>query len=63
MPKKAEASATQPRPSTPMPTKVQEDAEHRPVAVRVMGQEVSVAGIDERWEGKDSGGGTTLWSR
>ena len=63
MPKKAKASATQPRPSTPMPTKVQKDAEHRPVAVRVMGQEVGVAAIEEWWHGEDSGGGTTLWSR
>ena len=36
-----------------MPCNVQEDAEQRPVAVRVLGEEVGVAAIDDRWEDEE----------
>ena len=53
MPKKSSSSTATPSPQIPMPCKVQEDAEHRPVAVRLFGQAVGVAAIDERWEDEE----------
>jgi len=50
MPKYPEAStATQ----TLSPTKVQEDAEQRPVAVTLYGVSVPIESIDERWEDEE----------
>ena len=34
----------------PMPCKVQEDAEQRPVSVRLLGKLLAVESIEERWE-------------
>ena len=39
-------------PAIPMPCDVQEDAEQRPVAVRLYGVSVPVESIEERWENK-----------
>ena len=36
-----------------MPTKVQEDAEQRPVAVTLYGLSVPVESIEERWEDEE----------
>ena len=53
MPKKAKASTAPPSPSTPMPTKVQEDHEQRPVAVTIYGEKVAVGSIVEQWEDEE----------
>ena len=53
MPKNSKVSTATPSPQIPMPTKVQEDTEQRPVAVRLFEQEVVVAAIDERWEDEE----------
>ena len=53
MPKKPKPSTATPSPQVPMPCMVQEDAEQRPVAVRLFGEEVGVAAIDERWEDEE----------
>ena len=53
MAKKAKSTTATPSPSTPMPTKVQEDEEQRPVAVSLFGVEVGVAAIDEWWEDEE----------
>ena len=42
--------AVSPRPSIPMPIKVQEDTGHRPLAVTVEGAILEVVSIDERLE-------------
>ena len=51
MPKKAKA--TQPRPSTPIPAKVQEDDDQRPVAVTIGGEPIAVEAIVEQWEDEE----------
>lgn len=38
------------RPGTPMPVRVQEDAEQRPVAVTLESNLQEVVSVDERWE-------------
>ena len=52
MPKrpKAPTATDSLRPGTPMPVKVQEDGEQRPVAVTLLGKPLVVASIEERWE-------------
>ena len=50
MPKKAEVQATQPRASTPMAARVQEDEDFRPLAVSLEGNYLDVVSIDERVE-------------
>ena len=50
MPKKSKPQATQPRPSTPMAARVQDDEDLRPLAVSVAGQFLEVVSIDERVE-------------
>ena len=51
MAKKAKCStATSP---IPMPCKVQENAEQRPVAVTLFGQQLEVESIEERWEDEE----------
>ena len=47
MPKKPQ---TEPRPSIPMPVRVQEDEEFQPIGVSVEGQTLEVVSIDERVE-------------
>ena len=42
--------ATQPRPSTPMAARVQEDEDFRPLAISLEGKLLEVASIDERVE-------------
>ena len=49
MPKKTK-TPTETRPSTPMPVRVQEDQEFRPVAVSLEGKTLTVVSIDERVE-------------
>ena len=50
MPKKAKVQATEPRPSTPMSAKVQEDEDFLPLAVSLEGKVLEVVSIDERVE-------------
>ena len=49
-PKTPAATGTLPRPITPMPVRVQEDDEFRPVAVSLEGKTLNVVSIDEREE-------------
>ena len=49
MPKKTK-TATETRPSIPMPARVQEDADFRPVAVSLEGKYIRVVSIDGRVE-------------
>ena len=46
----ARSSTATPIPQPQMPTKVQEDAEQRPVTVTLMGKLLAVESIMERWE-------------
>ena len=50
MPKRTKVQATQPRPSTPMAARVQEDEDFRPLAVSLEGKVLNVVSIDERVE-------------
>jgi len=50
MPQKPKAPVTQARPSIPMPAKVQENEEFRPLPVDLKGNTLEVVSIDERWE-------------
>ena len=47
------SSTATPSPQVPMPCTVQEDAEERPVVVWLVGVEVGVAAIEERWEDEE----------
>ena len=51
MPKKTKATAR--RPNTPLPARVEEDEEFRPIAMSLEGKNLSVASIDERVEEED----------
>jgi len=42
--------APKPRPQTPMPVPVAQDAFHRPLFVKVQGQELRVDSIDRQWQ-------------
>ena len=53
MRKKPQSSTATPSPQVPMPCKVQEDAEQRPVAVTVYGVVVPVESIAEQWEDEE----------
>ena len=53
MPKKSKATTATPSPQVPMPCKVQENAEQRPVAVTIYGVSVPVESIQERWEDEE----------
>ena len=48
MPKKPKATDTAPRPGTPMPVRVQEDEESRPLVVSLEGKTLDVVSIDEK---------------
>ena len=50
MPKRSKIQATQPRPSTPMAARVQEDEDFRPTAISLEGKVLEVVSIDERVE-------------
>ena len=57
MPKKPQSATATPNPRSPMPARVQEDAEQRPedaeqrpVAVTLYGVSVPIESIEERWE-------------
>ena len=50
MPKESKVRATQPRPSTPMSARVQEDEDCRPLTVSLGGKLLEVVSIDERVE-------------
>ena len=51
MPKKLKAlTAAVPLPGIPMPVRVQEDEDFRPLAVSLEGGTLEVVSIDERWE-------------
>ena len=50
MPKKAKVQATEPRPSTLIAVRVQEDGEFRPLTVSLEGKVLEVVSIDERVE-------------
>ena len=50
MPKRSKVQATQPRPSTPMAARVQEDEDFRPLAISLAGKLLGVASIEERVE-------------
>ena len=50
MPKKTRSSTATPSAQIPMPCKVQEDDEQRPVAVRLFGPELAVEAIHDWWE-------------
>ena len=50
MPKKDKVQAAQPRPSTPMSARVQEDEDFRPLAISREGKVLEVVSIDERVE-------------
>ena len=50
MRRKPRSSTVTPNPQIPMPCKVQEDAEQRPVAVTLFGEQLEVESIEERWE-------------
>ena len=50
MPKKAKVAAGTARSGTPMPIKVQEDEDLRPLAVTLESNALEVLSIDERWE-------------
>ena len=43
-------TAASPRLSIPMPVRVQEDEDHRPLTVVLEGNTLDVVSIDERWE-------------
>ena len=49
----ARSSTATPSPQVAMPCTVREDAEQRPVAVRLFGEEVGVEAIDGRWEDEE----------
>ena len=53
MPKQTRSSAVTPRPQGPMPTKVQEDDDQRPVTVTIYGEPVAVELIVEQWEDEE----------
>ena len=55
MPKrtKAPAATDSLRLGTPMPIKVQEDEEFRPLAVSLLGKLLPVESIEERWEDEE----------
>ena len=59
MPKKTR-STTAPRPSNPMPARVQEDEEFRPVAVSLDGKLLQVESIDERLEEEGASGSRSV---
>ena len=61
MPKKTKAP-TETRPSIPMPVRVQEDEEFRPVAVSQEGRTLAVESIDDR-VGEEGECGPVLFSR
>ena len=50
MPKKSKTQATQPRPSTPMAARGQEDEECRPLSISLEGNVLEVVSIDDRVE-------------
>ena len=52
MPKKSKAP-TAPRPSMPLPARVEEDEDFRPMAITLDGKNVAVQSIDERMEEED----------
>ena len=50
MRKKPQSPTATPSPQVPMPCKVHEDAEQKPVAVTLYGVSVQAESIEERWE-------------
>ena len=50
MPKKPQSATATPNPRSPMPARVQEDAEQRPVAVTLYGVSVPIESIEGRWQ-------------
>ena len=53
MRRKPRSSTVTPNPQIPMPAKVQEDAEQRPVAVTLFGEQLEVESIEERWDDEE----------